>query len=104
MAVELVYHMVTLVVVRRFRGMGAGVLRTLVHCVLVLMSACNISIVDLLMFPFHGFWGMCGETSRNVFLLLFMVPIFAMLSMRALPMHWHVSMFLELRHVGVFPI
>jgi hypothetical protein len=31
--------------------------RTFVHCVLTNMSACNISFVDLLMFPFAGFLG-----------------------------------------------
>jgi hypothetical protein len=32
------------------------------------------AFVDLLMFPFDGFWGMmCGHKSCNVFLLLFMV-------------------------------
>jgi hypothetical protein len=46
------------------------------------------------------FWGMCGESSRNVFLLLFMVlwvPISAMLCMRAMLMLWHAFLFLGLR-------
>jgi hypothetical protein len=49
---------------------------------------------------------MCGENSRNVFLLLFMVlwvPIFATLCMRAIVlMLWHAFLFLGLRLVGVF--
>jgi hypothetical protein len=46
---------------------------------------------------------MCGENSCNVFMLLvmvFLVPIFAMLYKRAVPMLWHVSLLLGLRPVG----
>jgi hypothetical protein len=32
--------------------------RTIVHCVLTVVSAYNISFVDLLLFPLDGFWGM----------------------------------------------
>jgi hypothetical protein len=49
---------------------------------------------------------MCGENSRNVFLLLFMVlwvPIFAMLYRRAVLMLWPALLFLGLRPVGFFP-
>jgi hypothetical protein len=59
-------------------------------------------IVDLLDVPFDGFWGMCGENSCNIFLLLFMVlwlHIFAMLCRRGVTMLWHVSMFLGHSHV-----
>jgi hypothetical protein len=35
----------------------AWVLKTLLHCVLTVLSACNISFIDLLMFPFDAFWG-----------------------------------------------
>jgi hypothetical protein len=47
---------------------------------------------------------MCGESSCNVFLLLFMVlwvPISAMLCKRAVLMLWHAFMFLGLR---LFPL
>jgi hypothetical protein len=57
----------------RFVDSMAWVLLTLVHCVLRVIYACNISFVHLLMFPFDGFGGMCGENSFNVFMLLFMV-------------------------------
>jgi hypothetical protein len=57
------------------------------------------------MFPFGVvFWGMCGESSYSVFLLLFMVlwvPISAMLCRRAVLMLWHAFMFLGL--VFFFP-
>jgi hypothetical protein len=63
------------------------------------------SFVELLMFPFDIFWGMRGEKSGNVLVLLFMVlwvPIFAMLCKRAVLLLWHASLFLGLRHVGDF--
>jgi hypothetical protein len=47
--------------------------RTIIYCVMPIMSACNMSLLDLLVFPFDGFWGLCGDNSCNVFLLLFMV-------------------------------
>jgi hypothetical protein len=78
--------------------------RTLIHSVMTVMSACGISFVDLFMFPFDVCWGMCGENSRNVFLLLFMVlwaSIFATLCMRAMLMLWFAFLFLLLRRVGV---
>jgi hypothetical protein len=37
-----------------------------------------------------------------LFMMLW-VPIFAMLSKRAVPMLWHASLFLGLKLVGVFP-
>jgi hypothetical protein len=81
--------------------------RTLVHCVVTCMSACNISFVDILLFPFDGFWGMCVENPCNVFLPLLMVLwdlIFAMLCKRAVLMLWHAFLSLELRPVGfLFP-
>jgi hypothetical protein len=45
----------------------AWVQRTLVYCVLAIISTCNISFVDQFMFPFDDFWGMCGENSSNLF-------------------------------------
>jgi hypothetical protein len=42
----------------RKAGNEAGMHKTLVHCVMTFMSACNTSFVDLLMFPFVAFWGM----------------------------------------------
>jgi hypothetical protein len=83
----------------------AWVLQTLVHCFLTGMSACNISFVDLLMFHFDVFWGMCAEILCNVFLLLFMVflvPIFATLCMKAVLMLWHAFLFLGCRPMGFF--
>jgi hypothetical protein len=67
------------------------------------MSACNILFLDLLMFPFDVFGGICGENSCNVFLLLFItlwVPIYATLCMRVVMMSRHAFMFLGLRPLG----
>jgi hypothetical protein len=50
------------------------------------------------MFHFGVFEEMCGESSCNVFLLLFRVlwvPISAMLCKRAVLMLWHAFMFLS---------
>jgi hypothetical protein len=57
------------------------------------------------LFPFDGFWGMRGENSCNVFLLLFMVLwvlTFPTLCKRAVLMLWHAFLFLGLRPVGFF--
>jgi predicted membrane protein len=57
-------------------------------------------IVELLMFLFGVFRGMCGESSCNVFLLFVMVlwvNITAMLCKRAVLMLWHAFLFLGLR-------
>jgi hypothetical protein len=79
----------------------AWVLPTLVICALATMSVCNISFVELLMFLFGVFSGMCDESSCNVFLQLFMVlwdPISTMvLCKRAVLMLWHAFLFLGLR-------
>jgi hypothetical protein len=75
----------------------AWVVLTRVNCVLIFMPACNISYVDLLMFPFDVFWGMCGKNSCNVFLMFLMVlwvRIFATLCRRAVLMPWHTFLFL----------
>jgi len=64
------------------------------------MSVCNILFVDLLLFRFGVFWGMCDENSCNVFLLLFMalwVLISATLFRKAVLMLWHAFLFLGLR-------
>jgi uncharacterized membrane protein len=45
----------------------AWVLMTLVLFALTVMSVCSISFVELLMFLFGVFSGMCGESSCNVF-------------------------------------
>jgi hypothetical protein len=50
----------------------AWVLLTLVPCALTVMSVCNILFVNLLLFRFGVFGGMCDVNSCNVFLLLFM--------------------------------
>jgi hypothetical protein len=100
MADELIDRMVILVAFPRFHGMGAANSRAL--CSDNIMSTCNISFVDLVMFPFDVFGGMCGENFRNVFMLLFMVlwvPIFATLCRRAVLMLWHAFLFLRLWHV-----
>jgi hypothetical protein len=71
---------------------------------LTTMSVCNILFVELL-FLFGVFWGMCGESSCNVFLLLFMVlwvPIFVTLCRRAVLMLWHAFLFLGLRFSPLF--
>jgi hypothetical protein len=63
------------------------------------MSVCNISFVELLLFLFGGFGGMCGENSCNVFVPLFMVlwvPISATLYGRAVLILWHAFRFLGL--------
>jgi hypothetical protein len=93
MAVELVERFAILVAVV---ASLAWVQRTLVHCVLKGMSAYNISFVDLLLFTFEGFLGMCGENSFNVFLMLFMVfwvLIFAMLCRRVVLLQRYAFMF-----------
>jgi hypothetical protein len=57
-------------------------LLTLVVCALTTMSVCSIPLVQVLMFLFGVFGGMCGESSCDVLLPLFMVlwvPISAML-------------------------
>jgi hypothetical protein len=105
MAADLVDRLATLVAVRRYPGIVTWVLLILVLCALRVMSLCNILSVELLLFLFGVFWGMCGENSCNVFLLLFMVlsvPIFATLCMRAVMMLWHAIMFLGLRFFPLF--
>jgi hypothetical protein len=62
------------------RGKGSS------SCAVTVMSVCNISFVDLLLFLFGVFGGLCDVNSCNVFLLLFMglwVPISATLFRRA---------------------
>jgi hypothetical protein len=64
------------------------------------MSVCNILFVDLLLFRFGVFWGMCDVNSCNVFVLLFMVLwvlISATLFKRAVLVLWHAYLFLGLR-------
>jgi hypothetical protein len=101
MADELVYRMSILVAARRFLGMGAYDYH---FCAMAIMSVCSISFVELLMFLFGVFGGMCGENSCNVFLQLFMVilvPISLTLCKRAVLMLWHAFLFLGLR---LFPL
>jgi hypothetical protein len=59
------------------------------------------------LFLFGVFWGMCGENSCNVFLLLFMalwVPISTALFRRVLVVLalWHAFLFLGLRFFPLF--
>jgi hypothetical protein len=73
---------------------------TLALCALTAMFVCTISFVDLLMFRFGVFWGMCDVNSSNVFPLLFMAlwfPISATLFERAVLTLWHAFLFLGLR-------
>jgi hypothetical protein len=102
MAAEVVDRVAILVAVRRFPGM---VLLTLVLCAVTVTSVCNISFVELVLFLFGVFWGMCGESLCIVFLLLFMVlwvPISAMPCKRAVLMLWHAFLFLALRFFPLF--
>jgi hypothetical protein len=97
MAAELVDRLDILVGVRRFH---AWVMLTLALCALTVMSVCNISFVELLMFLFGVFGGVCDVNSCNVFLLLFTVlwfPISATLCRRAVLTLWHAFLFLGLR-------
>jgi hypothetical protein len=78
---------------------------TLVPCAMTFMSVCIILFVDLLIFRFGVFWGMCDENSCNVFLLLFMalwVLISATLFRRAVLVLWHAFLFLGLRFIPFF--
>jgi hypothetical protein len=97
MAGELVDHMAILVAARRFPGMGAADSRSLRSDNYVRMQR---FVRRTTYVPFRRFWGMCGESSCNVFLLSFMVlwvPISMMLCMRAVLMLWHAFLFLGLR-------
>jgi hypothetical protein len=99
MADELVDHLENLAAARRFPCMDAAESRSLRSHIYVRMQyvVCRSTYVH-----FRRFWGLCGEISRNVFLLLFMVLwalIFAMLCKRAVLMLWHAFLFLGLRHV-----
>jgi hypothetical protein len=103
MAAELADRLAILVAVRRFIGMGTADSRSLRFDNYVRM-VCFISFVELLLYFFGVFWGMCDDSSCNVFLLLFMgpwVPISVMLYMRAVLMLWHAFLFLGL---GFFPL
>jgi hypothetical protein len=96
MAAELVEFLAILAVaVRRFHM--AWVLLTLAPCALTVMSVCYISFVELLIFFFGVFGGMCDVNSSNVFLLLFMVLwilISATLWRRAVLTLWHAFLLL----------
>jgi hypothetical protein len=101
MAVELVDRHAISVAVRRFLGMGVAGNRSLPS----VMSVCIISFVELLLFLFGVFWGVCGESSCNIFMLLFMVlwvPASTMLCKRAVLMLWHAFLFLGLRFFPLF--
>jgi hypothetical protein len=96
---------VELVVVRRFHGMGVVDSRSYA---LTIMSVCNIFFVELLMFLFGVFGGVCGDSPCTVFMLLFMVlwvPISATLcrrEVREVLMLWHAFMFLGLSFFPLF--
>jgi hypothetical protein len=60
MAAELVDRLAILVAVRRFHGMGVACFRSLRSGIYVV---CNISFVELLMFLFGVFGGMCDVNS-----------------------------------------
>jgi hypothetical protein len=83
----------------------AWVLPTLALCVVTIISVCNMSFGELLMFFFGVSGVMCDVNLCNVFLLLFMVlwlPISATLCRRALQTMWHAFMFLGLRFFPLF--
>jgi hypothetical protein len=66
------------------------------------MSVCDTLFVDLLVFLFGVFGGMCDVNSSNVLLLLFMalwVHISATLFTRAVLTLWHAFLFLGLSKV-----
>jgi hypothetical protein len=82
-----------------------GAAASLVLLVLTIMSVCNISFVELLMFLFGVFGRGCGDNSCNVFLRLVMglsVPISAMLCKRAVLLLWHAFLFLGRRFLPLF--
>jgi hypothetical protein len=102
MAAELVDRLAILVAIRRFLSMGVADSRSL-------RSGCYVRMQHFVRrttyVPFRSFWGMCGDSSCNVFLLLFMVlwvPISAMLCRRAVLMLWHAFLFLGLRFFPFF--
>jgi hypothetical protein len=104
MAAELVGRLAIFVVICRFPCIGTTDPRSLRFDMYVLVD-CNISFVDLLMFPFDAFGEVGGDNSCNVVLLFLMVlwfPIFAMLCRTAVPILWHASVSLGRRHVGFF--
>jgi small-conductance mechanosensitive channel len=103
MANELVDRMAILVEVRRFLDMGATNSRSLRSDTYVRLqhfvrrSTCV---------SFRRFWGMCGDNSCNVFMLLFMVlwvHIFARLCRRVVLLLWHAILFSGLRPAGFSP-
>jgi hypothetical protein len=78
---------------------------TLAPSAVTVMSVCNILFVDLLMFRFGVFGGMCDVNSCNAFLLLFMtlsVPISRTLFGRAVLTLRHAFLFLGLRFFPLF--
>jgi hypothetical protein len=100
MAAELADRLAILVAVRRFLGMGVAGSRSLRSDSYVRMQNFVRRTTSI---PFGVFLRMCGESSCNVFLLLFMVlwvPISAMLCMRVVLMQWNAFLFLGL---GFFP-
>jgi hypothetical protein len=91
-----------LVAFRRFPGMGVVDSRSLRSDICVRMKYFGRGTAYV---PFRRFWGMCGESLCNVFLLLFMVlwvPISAKLCRRVVPMLWHAFLFLGLRFFPFF--
>jgi hypothetical protein len=96
-AAELVDRLTIFVALRRFLGMGAADSRSLLCGIYVGMQYFDrrSTYAPLSMF----FWGMCGENSGNVFMLLLMVvwvPIFSTSCMREVLRLWHTFMFLGL--------
>jgi hypothetical protein len=71
MAAELVDRIFAWLLWWLFVASLAWVMLTLAPCALTVVSVCKISFVDLLVFLFGVFWGMCDVNSCNIFLLLF---------------------------------
>jgi hypothetical protein len=82
MAAELVDRSAILVVVRRFHSIGAADSRSLRYDGYVRMQH---SVRRSTYVPFRRFWGMCGENSCNLFMVLW-VRVSATLRRRAVLM------------------
>jgi hypothetical protein len=102
MAAELVDRLAILIV-RRFLGMGA---MDSLHCVLIVMSTCNISFVDLLMFSVPFRWFLLGDDVRREIVHRLSTSLHGTLGSylrHVTYLVWHAFMFLVLKPVGFPP-
>jgi hypothetical protein len=105
MAAELVDCMAILVACRRFLGMGATDSRSLRSDNHVRMQYFVREFVELLVFLYGVFGGICDVNSCNIFMLLFMVlwvPISATPCKRTVLTLWQAFLFLGLRFFSSF--